>query len=127
MSHIVKVKAIEVKDEAALRAAVQRTEGASFVNDGVKKVHQMYGSQKADGIGVNLKGWRMPAVFNLETKEVKYDNFNGSWGPQSELDDLIHEYTVEATKNAAIADDPTVYVEEEVLENGDTKVVLEYA
>ena len=37
-------------------------------------------------------------VFNTSTGEAKYDNYNGRWGDQKQLDHFLQIYAVEATK-----------------------------
>ena len=37
-------------------------------------------------------------VANVQSGELKLDNYNGAWGPQSELDRLIQAYATEKAK-----------------------------
>lgn len=71
MSHTVTVR-IEMKDRAALEAAIARVEGAQLLQG---DTHRLYSSNQAHGVGVQLPGWNYPVVLNLETGEAKYDNF----------------------------------------------------
>ncbi len=89
MSHTVTIKT-EVRDATAVRAACQRLRLPVPV-DGT---HQFYNSQ-ATGLGVQLPDWRYPAVCQLKSGEVRYDNFNGHWGAQRHLDAFLQGYAVE--------------------------------
>ena len=96
MSHIVVVKT-EVRDAAAVRAACQRlrlpapTEGT----------HKLFSTNSATGLGVQLPKWRYPAVCDVATGQVHYDNFQGRWGDQKHLDAFLQGYAVEKAKAEA--------------------------
>lgn len=125
MSHIVTVK-MELKDEEAIKAAVDRMEGASYVNGTYEDslgTHKMYYGQKAEGVAVNLPGWNHPVVINPTTGECKYDNYGGSWGDQAHLDQLVQLYGVEVAKTQALLHGHVA--NEEVLENGDIKLTVQ--
>lgn len=93
MSHTVTVKT-EIKDMPVLEACLNRIEGAKLV-DGLKvKKHKIY-SGTFEGVGVQLKDWRYPVIINPTTGEINYDNFNGSWGKQIGLDELVQGYTAQ--------------------------------
>ena len=47
---------------------------------------------------MHLPGWRYPAVVDAATGGVQYDNYNGAWGSQSELDKLLQAYACEKAK-----------------------------
>ena len=92
MSHIVKIKT-QVTDAVAIEAACQR----------LSLPAPQYGSAQlytgaASGVIVQLSGWRYPVVFNTAVGEAKYDNFNGRWGDQAELDKFLQAYACEMTK-----------------------------
>lgn len=90
MSHIVTVRT-KVTSEHALREACRRLSlppprhGEFQLFDGV-----------VTGWGVELPKWRYPAVFDLATGAVKFDDFGGQWGEQCELDRLMQSYAVSA-------------------------------
>jgi hypothetical protein len=92
VSHIVQIKT-QVKDAAALHAACQRLGLAGPVDSTVKLF-----STTATGHAVKLPGWTYPAVFQLASGEVKFDNYDGRWGDQRELDRLLQLYAVEKAK-----------------------------
>ena len=58
-------------------------------------------SGEAAGLVVRLPGWTYPVVFDPATGEAKYDNFNGCWGEQTELDRLLQAYAVERVRAEA--------------------------
>src|SRR4051812_12695906 len=80
MSHIVSIKT-RVRDPAALAAACARLGLDPPVQGAVKLF-----SGQAEGLVVKLPGWHYPAVIDVATGEVKYDNYGGAWGSQAELD-----------------------------------------
>lgn len=89
MSHIVKIKT-EVRDAAAVTAACRRRQLA----DPVFGRHRLYRGE-VEGLAVRLRDWHYPAVCQLETGEVQFDNFGGRWGEQRELDQFMQAYAVE--------------------------------
>jgi hypothetical protein len=92
MSHIVTIS-IKVKDEGALRAAC----GRLGLGMPVLGHHDVFGKQ-IHGHGVQLKDWRYKVVFDLRAGTGVYDNYEGSWGKQAELDKLMQMYGVELAK-----------------------------
>ncbi len=92
MSHVVQVTT-EVKDAAAARAACQRLQLEPPV-DGRARLF----SGEATGLIVNLPDWKYPVVFATSTGEARYDNYNGRWGEQQQLDRFLQIYAVETTK-----------------------------
>lgn len=92
MSHIVTIKT-QIRDPAALAAACRRI-GLSEPNRGTAKLY----SGEATGLIVQLPGWRYPAVIDTGAGQIQYDNYNGAWGPQCELDRLLQAYAVEKAR-----------------------------
>ena len=92
MSHIVEIKT-EVRDAAAVGATCKRLK----LPPPVQGTHRLFTS-RATGLAVQLPDWRYPAVCQLDTGEIRYDNFDGHWGPQQHLDRLLQAYTVEKAK-----------------------------
>ena len=88
MSHLVSIKT-QIRDLAALQAACTR------LNLEQPKLgdHTLFGS-KQEGYGVQLPGWKFLLVCDLASGNVFYDNFNGSWGKQAELDRFQQAYAV---------------------------------
>ena len=89
MSHIVVIKT-EVRDAAAVQAACQRLR----LPQPVQGTHKLF-SSSATGLAVQLPKWRYPAVCDVATGQVQYDNFNGIWGEQKHLDTFLQAYAVE--------------------------------
>lgn len=92
MSHIVTVQT-RLLDDAALSAACCRLK----IPDPTVGPAKLYGGE-ATGLIVNLPGWTYPIVIDISTGAVQYDNFEGHWGDQAELDRLLQAYAVEKTK-----------------------------
>lgn len=92
MSHIVTIKT-KVRDAAAVRAACQRRR----LPPPVEGTHRLF-TNHATGLGVQLPDWRYPVVCQLDTGEVRYDNYNGCWGEQRHLDAFLQGYAVEKAK-----------------------------
>ena len=92
MSHIVVIKT-QVRDPAALAAACTRL-GLAAPTQGIAELF----SGQATGLLVNLPGWRFPVVVDIQAGQVHYDNFNGAWGSQTELDRLLQAYAIEKAR-----------------------------
>ena len=114
MSHIVQIKT-EVKDAAAIAAACRRL-GLKEPTTGKFNVF----SVSREGVGVELPGWNYPVVCNTETGAVDFDNYNGSWGKQVELDKFLQAYAVEKAIYEAQKGGYSVY--EEMLSDGSIKL-----
>lgn len=114
MSHIVTCK-VELKNEGCLLKAAEAL-GLEHLG---KKTHEMYGRQKATGHGFRLPDWQYPVVID-EQGTARYDNYNGSWGKQVELDKLVQEYSAQVAEEQALMSGMTV--ERNVLENGDLEL-----
>ena len=92
MSHIVSIKT-EVRDPAAVGAACRRLGLAEPVH-GTAKLFE----GEAIGLLVKLPGWLYPVACDVQTGELRYDNYNGSWGSQDHLDRFMQSYAVEKAK-----------------------------
>ena len=92
MSHIVTIRT-EVRDKAAIRAACDRL-GLPPPQEGTFTLF----SKTESGMAVQLPGWTYPAVCQLETGELRYDNYEGRWGDSQELDRFLQAYAVERAK-----------------------------
>lgn len=92
MSHIVEIKT-EVRDVAAVRAACQRL-GLEQPIHGTTRLF----SGEATGVIVKLRDWKYPAVFDIESGEARYDNYNGHWGEQTQLNQFLQSYAVEKAR-----------------------------
>lgn len=92
MSHVVAI-VTQIRDAAAVRKACDRL-GLDEPVEGEVKLF----SQTVCGLAVRLPKWRYPVVFDLKTGESKFDNYQGYWGNQKELDQFLQAYAVEKTK-----------------------------
>lgn len=92
MSHIVEIKT-EVRDTEALKLACLRL-GLTQPVTGTARLF----TEEATGEAVHLPGWRYPAVFDVISGQVKYDNYEGCWGDPKELDRLLQAYAVEKAR-----------------------------
>ena len=92
MSHIVTIKT-EVRDAAAVRAACKRL-GLAEPVEGKTRLF----SGEVTGLVVQLPDWQYPVVADLNTGQLKFDNFGGRWGEQKELDKFLQSYAVEKAK-----------------------------
>jgi hypothetical protein len=92
VSHIVSIQT-EVRDPAAVQAACRRL-GLAAPSFGVAK---LYSAQETGWI-VRLPGWHYPIVCQTKTGKLAYDNFNGNWGEQRELNRFLQAYAVEKAK-----------------------------
>jgi hypothetical protein len=116
MSHIVTIKT-EVKDQEALRKACQRLR-LEAPTQGRAKLY----SASATGTIVKLPGWNYPVVFDTKAGSVAFDNYNGAWGAQSELDKLMQAYAIE--KASAEARREGHSVTEQTMANGSVKLTV---
>ena len=92
MSHVVTI-ATEIRDTSALRAACRRL----GLGEPAQETVQLF-SGEATGYCVRLPDWRYPVVCDVESGQVAFDNFEGRWGEQRELDRLMQAYAVEKAK-----------------------------
>ena len=116
MSHIVEIKT-EIRDEQAVKAACTRLQLAAPEH----KTCRLF-SATASGLCVQLPGWPYPVVCNLRTGHVSYDNYNGHWGEQRELNRFLQGYAVEKAKLEARRKGHTCF--ETHLEDGSIKVTV---
>ena len=89
MSHIVTIKT-EVRDPAAVAAACRRL-GLPEPAHGTAKLF----SDEVTGLLVKLPDWLYPAVVQVETGQVRFDNYGGAWGRQEHLDRFLQRYALE--------------------------------
>ena len=61
-------------------------------------------------------------VADLKTGQLQYDNYNGHWGPQGELDKFLQGYAVEKAKLEARKKGHSV--SETRLQDGSIKVTV---
>jgi len=119
MSHIVEIAA-RVRDRSAISAACQRLSLA----EPIEGTAELY-SGRASGLLLQLPGWVYPAVIDLPTGQVRYDNFEGRWGEQSRIDAFLQAYAVEKARLEARKAGQVVA--EQTLEDGSIKLTIQVA
>lgn len=92
MSHIVTIKT-QIRDPNALAAACRRL-GLETPVQGKARLY----TAEAEGLVVNLPGWRYPVVVDTAAGAARYDNYGGAWGDQAQLDRLLQAYAVEKAR-----------------------------
>ena len=110
MSHLVSVQT-QIRDPVAIGAACRRLGLA----EPVQGTAELF-SGKATGLLLQLPGWQSPAVIDTATGTVNYDNFQGHWGEQAQLDRFMQAYAVEKARLEARK--KGFAVSEQTLENG---------
>jgi hypothetical protein len=110
MSHIVTIQT-KVRDPAAIAAACQRLGLAAPVQGKAELF-----SGEATGLVIQLKDWQYPLVIDLQTGELRYDNYGGQWGAQEQLDRFQQCYAIEKVKLEARLKNYTVT--EQALQDG---------
>jgi hypothetical protein len=116
MSHVVTIQT-KVHDPAAVAAACQRLNLAAPV-PGTARLF----SGAATGLVVQLPGWQYPVVLDTSTGAVHFDNYNGAWGEQQQLDRFLQLYAVEKAKSEARK--RGFAVNEQALQDGSIKVQI---
>lgn len=117
MSHIVTVET-KVHDPVAVSAACRRLGLA----EPVQGTAQLF-SGEATGLIVRLPGWEYPAVIDTLTGAVKYDNYGGAWGEQTQLDHFLQAYAVEKARIEARRQGHQV--SEQLLTDGSIKLTIQ--
>ena len=116
MSHVVEIKT-EVRDEQAVKAACTRLQ----IPAPETKTARLF-SATATGLCVQLPRWHYPLVCNLQTGQLQYDNYNGHWGEQKELNRFLQAYAVEKARIEARKKGHRVT--EATLEDGSIRVTV---
>ena len=118
MSHIVSIKT-EVRDAEAVKAACKRL----GLDEPFHAKAKFYMGDEVTGWCIKLPGWLYLAVADLTTGQVKFDNYEGSWGDQKHLDAFVQAYAVEKATIEAKKRGHTVY--EQPLADGSIKLVIQ--
>jgi hypothetical protein len=116
VSHIVTIKT-EVRDPDAVSAACRRL-GLPEPEHGTAQLF----SGQATGLLVRLEGWAYPVVIDTSIGGMMYDNYEGAWGAQEQLDRFMQAYAVEKAKIEARRRGHTVA--EQSLPDGSIKVTI---
>ena len=91
MSHTVTIKT-KITDLAAIQSACNRLKLPQPAKGEIKLFDRV-----AQGIGVQLDGWRFPVCIEADGN-LLYDNFSGFWGVPEKLDQFQQAYAVEKAK-----------------------------
>ena len=116
ISHIVEIKT-QVRDAAAVAAACHRL-GLPPPVQGSAKLF----ASSVRGLAVQLPGWNYPVVCQLDTGQLKYDDYGGRWGEKARLDQFLQAYAVERAKLEARKQGHTVT--EQSLRDGSIKLTI---
>ena len=119
MSHIVEIST-QIRDIDAVQAACRR-QGLEEPMVGVARLF----SADVTGLLVQLPGWKYPIVCQVETGQVKFDNYGGNWGAQEELDRFLQGYAVELAKIEARRRGHSI--SEQLLQDGSIKLTIQVA
>lgn len=117
MSHIVTIRT-EIRDAEAVRAACRRL----GLDEPVHGTARLF-SGEVSGLLIKLPDWSYPAVADLGTGQVRYDNFEGAWGDQKHLDAFLQAYAVERAKIEARKKGHSVF--ETPLPDGSIKLTIQ--
>ena len=117
MSHIVSIET-EVRDATAVHAACDRLKLPAPAHG----LHELF-SGAVQGLAVRLPGWKYPAVCNLRSGKIEFDDFGGRWGDRQDLNHFLQAYAVEKAK--AEARRKGCAVTEQSLPNGSIKLTVQ--
>ena len=116
MSHVVEIKT-QIRSEAAVQLACSRL----HLPPPTRGTFELYSSTET-GLGIELPKWKYPVVANTETGQLRFDNYQGRWGNQKELDQLLQMYSVERAKIEARRKGHSIT--EQKLDNGAIKLTV---
>src|SRR5208282_4300629 len=118
LSHIVTIKT-ELRDHAAVSAACRRLQ----LPPPIAGTAQLFSGQ-VSGLIVRLPDWTYPVVVDTTTGQVHFDNYNGAWGDQAQLDRFLQIYAVEKARIEARKKGHQVT--EQTLADGSIKLTREF-
>lgn len=119
MSHTVHIQT-QVRDVEAVRAAC----GRLGLPPPISGESQLF-SEKVTGLGVQLPGWKYPAVCQLDSGAIKVDTFDGRWGDPVQLERFLQAYAVERARIEARKKGYSVT--EQSLADGSIKLTVQVA
>jgi len=117
VSHIVQIQT-EIRDPAAIRSACIRLSLSEPVFGETKLF-----SSSAVGWAVRLPDWKYPVVCDVTSAKIAFDNFEGRWGDQKELERFVQMYAVEKARIEARRNCHTV--SEQKLADGSIKLTIQ--
>jgi len=116
MSHIVEIKT-QIRSEVAVQHACARL----HLPPPTRGTFELYSSTET-GLGIELPRWKYPVVANTDTGQIRFDNYEGRWGDQNHLDQLLQMYAVERAKIEARRKGHSIT--EKRLDNGSIKLTV---
>jgi hypothetical protein len=116
VSHLVSIQT-QVREPLAVTAACSRLK----LDAPTHRTVRLFSAEET-GLAVELPGWRYPVICETETGQVKYDNFSGRWGDQSQLDRFLQAYAVEMVKLQARRQGQTAI--EQPLADGSIRILI---
>jgi hypothetical protein len=116
MSHVVQITT-EVRDEVAVNAACRRL-GLAQPTHGAVTLFQT----EVAGLLVELPGWIYPAVVDLASGAMRYDNYEGRWGDPAQIGRFLQAYAVE--KASIEARKRGHIVKEQPLADGSIRLII---
>lgn len=117
MSHTTTIE-LEIKSLSALATACRET---STPFEEMTSVRLFDGTIIEDCFAFTPSGWKFPVA--AKDGQLKYDNYEGKWGEDSELNRVKQRYAVNVQKEAARS--RGYRVREERLTDGRVKLVVE--
>jgi hypothetical protein len=61
---------------------------------------ELYSETVSADAALYLKDWSYPVAINFATGNVQYDNYEGKWGAEDELDAFVQEYRLQLAEAA---------------------------
>ena len=116
MSHIVTIRT-KIRDRVAIEAACRRLE----LPEPIQGTATLFEGE-VSGLLVRVPGWVYPVVVDTATGETKYDNYEGAWGKQEQLDRFLQTYAIEKAKLEARKSGHSV--SEQTLQDGSVKLQI---
>lgn len=117
MSHVVTIQT-QLRDPAAVAAACRRLQQPEPVHG----TAQLFSGQTAEGLLVQLPGWKYPLAIDTRTGAIHHDNYGGAWGSQAEFDAFVQAYACEKAKLEARR--RGCLVTETLLQDGSIKLTI---
>jgi hypothetical protein len=107
----------EIRDSTAVAAACRRL----GLPEPVHGTAQLF-SGAATGTLIKLPGWLYAVACDTATGQLRYDNYNGCWGAQEQLDRFMQAYAVEKARLEARSRGHSVV--EQALTDGSIKLTI---
>ena len=108
MSHTTKMTGQAVTEPELLQRAVEATPGAVWIGH---KTGRHYDGRTSTGHWFKPAGWQKPACLT-DAGELEFDNYDGAWGAESNMDDLFASYFTALVIDQAVLEGKPYTVEE---------------